>query len=157
MKTMLTSILLLFAVQYKALAQEIASPKMTAEGKNIKITYGQSSKCGRVIFGGLVPYGEVWITGANEATEITFSKNVIIAKNEVKAGTYILCTIPLKDKWLIILNSKLNRGDEVVTEVAVGKSKAQEKLIFSFKDNATGTMLIIAWDDVEVELPIAYK
>jgi hypothetical protein len=157
MKTILASILLLFIVQHKTLAQEIASPKMTAEGKNIKITYGQPSKCGRVVFGDLVPYGEVWITGTNEATEITFSKNVMIDKNEIKAGTYTLCTIPLKDKWLIILNSKLNRGDEVVTEVAVRKSNMQEKLIFSFKDNTTGTILTIAWDDVEVELPITYK
>src|ERR1700758_5481736 len=108
MKTILTSILLLFAVQHKAVAQEIASPKMVAEGKNVKVNYGQPSKRGRVIFGDLVPYGEVWRTGAHEATEITFSKNVIIDKNEIEAGIYTLCTIPLKDKWLIILNSKLN-------------------------------------------------
>ncbi len=176
MKTILVSIILLFAVQHKVLAQEIASPKMTADGKNIKITYGQPSKRGRVIFGNLVPYGEVWRTGANEATEITFSKNVIIDKNEIEAGTYTLCTLPLKDKWLIILNSKLNQsGDynydktkkddqlksepatEVITEVAVKKSNQQEKLIFSFKDNSTGTTLTIAWDDVKVELPIIVK
>ncbi|HKC67265.1 MAG TPA: DUF2911 domain-containing protein, partial [Bacteroidia bacterium] len=69
MKTILVSILLLFAVQHKALAQEKASPRMCAEGKNVKVNYGQPSKRGRVIFGDLVPYGEVWRTGAHEATE----------------------------------------------------------------------------------------
>ena len=168
MKTILASIFLLFVLQHKALAQEIASPKMTAEGKNIKITYGQPSKRGRVIFGDLVPYGEVWRTGANEATEITFSKPVIIDKKEIKAGTYTIFTIPQKDKWTIILNSKLDQWgsynydktkkyDMFKTEVVVRKSNLQEKLILSFKDNTTGTTLTIAWDDIEVELPITYK
>ena len=171
MKTILASILLMFALQHKALAQEITSSKICAEGKNVKVTYGQPSKRGRVIFGDLVPYGEVWITGANQATEITFSKNSIIDKNEIEAGTYTLCTIPLKDKWLIILNSKLNanynhdktkkhdilKTEEVITEVAVKKGNVQEKLTFSFRNNTTGTTLTIAWDDVEVELPITYK
>jgi len=168
MKTIIASIFLLFIVQHKALAQELASPKMTSEGKNIKITYGQPSKRGRIIFGDLVPYGEVWRTGANEATEITFSKNVIIDKKEIKAGTYTLFTIPQKDKWTIILNSKLDQWgaynydktkkyDMFKTEVAVRKSDLQEKLIFSFKDNPTGTTLTISWDDIEVELPIIFK
>ena len=168
MKTILASIFLLFAVQHKAYSQEIASPKMTAEGKNTKITYGQPSKRGRVIFGDLVPYGEVWRTGANEATEITFSKNVVIDKKEIKAGTYTLFTIPQKDKWTIILNSKLDQWgtynydktkkyDMFKTEVVVKKSNPQEKLILSFKDSTAGTLLIIAWDEVEIELPITYK
>ena len=53
--------------------QQRASPKAEAQGKDVKVTYGQPSKKGRVIFGSLVPYGEVWRTGANEATEITLS------------------------------------------------------------------------------------
>src|SRR5271167_2889262 len=103
--------LLSFTVQFASIAQEkpLPSPKATAEGKNVKVTYGQPSKRARVIFGGLVPYGEVWRTGANEATEITFSKNVIIDKKEIKAGTYTLFTIPNKDKWTIILNSQLKQ------------------------------------------------
>ena len=71
-----------------------ASPRMTAEGKNVKVSYGQPSKKGRVIFGELVPYGKVWRLGANEATEITFEKDGSFGGKPVKAGTYTLFTIP---------------------------------------------------------------
>jgi hypothetical protein len=168
-KAIAVSALLLFTVQSSSFAQEkpLPSPKATAEGKNVKVTYGQPSKRDRVIFGGLVPYGKVWRTGANEATEITFSKNVTIDKKEVKAGTYTLFTIPNKDKWTIILNSQLKqwgafgydkiKGDDVLhADVPVRKNSQQEKLTYSFKDNAKGTLLTIAWDDVAVDLPITY-
>lgn len=73
----------------------------------IKIIYSQPHKEGREIFGKLVPYGEVWRTGANEATEITFTKDLMINSALVKAGTYSLFTLPEKDNWTIILNSEL--------------------------------------------------
>ena len=74
MKKLLMAGLLVLASQFDLSAQKEApkSPKATAEGKNVKVAYGQPSKRGRVIFGDLVPYGQVWRTGANEATEITF-------------------------------------------------------------------------------------
>ena len=167
-KSIAALILLMITEQPGSFAQQpLPSPKATAEGKNVKVTYGQPSKRDRVIFGGLVPYGEVWRTGANEATEITFSKDVIIDKKEIKAGTYTLFTIPNKDKWAIILNSQLKqwgafgyekiKNDDVLkTDVPVKKINQQEKLTYSFKDNATGTILTIAWDDVAVDLPIAF-
>lgn len=161
---------LLFTAQLASFAQEqpLPSPKATAEGKNVKVTYGQPSRRERVIFGGLVPYGKVWRTGANEATEITFNKNVVIDKKEIKAGTYTLFTIPNKDKWTIILNSQLKqwgafgyekiKNDDVLhTDVPVRKNSQQEKLVFSFKDNATGTLLTIAWADAAVDLPITFS
>src|SRR5579872_5934581 len=60
----------------------------------ITITYSRPSVKGRVIFGGINPYGQVWRTGANAATTITFSENVIIEGHSVMAGTYSLFTIP---------------------------------------------------------------
>jgi hypothetical protein len=167
-KKIFTAVLLLFITQTTLFAQELKSPKMTAEGKNVKVTYGQPSKRGRVIFGELVPYGEVWRTGANEATEITFAKNVMIDKKEIKAGTYTLFTIPQKDKWTIILNSKLKQwgayeydkikaNDVLKTQVSVKKIASEEKLTYSFKDASDGTVLTIAWDEVSVELPISFK
>ena len=64
------------------------SPRITAEGKNVKVAYGQPSKRDRVIFGELVPYGKVWRLGANEATEITFEKDGRYHRKPVKGGTY---------------------------------------------------------------------
>ena len=60
-------------------SQPPKSPRVSAEGKDVKVAYGQPSKRGRVIFGQLEPYGKVWRTGANEATEITFAKMLRLA------------------------------------------------------------------------------
>ena len=91
------------------LAQEKpASPQATATGKigaaNVKIVYCQPSARGRKIMGGLVPYGEVWRTGANEATTIEIDKPVKIEGKDLAAGKYSLFTIPGENEWTIIFN-----------------------------------------------------
>ncbi len=73
----------------------------------LKITYSEPHKKGRIIFGDLVPYGKVWRTGANEATEITITQDIQIANTTLKAGTYSLFTIPEKETWTIIINKDL--------------------------------------------------
>jgi hypothetical protein len=70
----------------------------------VTVTYSRPNVKGRVIFGGINPYGQVWRTGANAATTITFSENVIMEGHTVPAGTYSLFTIPEKDEWTVILN-----------------------------------------------------
>src|SRR5436190_14965129 len=70
----------------------------------IKVTYGQPSKKNRVIFGELVPYNQVWRTGANEATEITFTQDVLIQGKSIPSGTYTIFTIPTLAAWTIIFN-----------------------------------------------------
>lgn len=72
----------------------------------VKITYSQPHKQGREIFGKLVPYGQVWRTGANEATEMTVTRDVLINGTALKAGTYSLFTIPGPEKWTIIINGE---------------------------------------------------
>ncbi len=112
MRNLLTITLLLLAFGFTTSAQEqkkLLSPKASTENENIKVTYGQPSKRGRVIFGGLVPYDSVWRTGANEATEITFKEDVIFGGKKVKAGTYTLFTIPSEKYWEIILNKQLGQ------------------------------------------------
>lgn len=74
----------------------------------MKIVYGRPLKNGRTIFGGIIPYDKVWRTGANEATEITFYKDVVFGGQAVKAGTYSLFTIPGKKEWTFILNKDLD-------------------------------------------------
>src|SRR6188768_4545868 len=90
-----------------------ASPQATATGKigaaNVKIVYCQPSARGRKIMGGLVPYGEVWRTGANEATTIEFDKPVKIEGKDLPAGKYALFTIPNEKEWTIIFNKDVKQ------------------------------------------------
>ncbi|MDQ8203027.1 DUF2911 domain-containing protein [Pelagicoccus sp. SDUM812003] len=69
----------------------------------VEIDYSRPSVKGREIFGGLVPYGNVWRTGANQPTKITFSDDVVLGGESVEAGTYALYTIPAEDEWTIIV------------------------------------------------------
>src|ERR1700750_2246955 len=85
------------------------SPHDTVKTKDITITYGRPYKKGREIFGKLEPYGKVYRCGADEATQITFAKDVTFGGKAVKAGTYTFCAIPNKDQWTVILNSKLGQ------------------------------------------------
>ena len=88
-----------------ALAQSpAASASGAASTARIAIEYHQPSVRGREIWGGLVPYGQVWRLGANEATTITFSTPVKVEGKDVPAGTYALFAIPGKDKWTFIVN-----------------------------------------------------
>jgi len=73
----------------------------------LKITYSQPHKRGRKLLGMLVPFGQVWRTGANEATEVTVTKDILVNGTPLKAGTYSLFTIPEHEKWTIIFNSDL--------------------------------------------------
>jgi hypothetical protein len=82
-------------------------PPLRYKDTYIKITYCQPRTRGREIFGALVPYGQVWRTGANEATEITLTKDVFINGMMITAGTYSVFTIPDKEKWVIIFNKEL--------------------------------------------------
>src|SRR6478609_2309905 len=90
-----------------------ASPSATATGKigaaNVKIVYCQPSARGRQIMGELVPYGEVWRTGANAATTIEFDKPVKVEGKDVPAGKYALFTIPNESEWVIILSKNSNQ------------------------------------------------
>jgi hypothetical protein len=85
-----------------------ASPACTLKQRvgltDIEVDYSRPGVKGREIFGGLIPYGQVWRTGANQATKIIFSTPVKLNGTEIPAGTYALMTIPGKDEWTIIIN-----------------------------------------------------
>ena len=76
---------------------------------HIHIDYSAPSVRGRIIFGGLLAYGEVWQSGAHNATWIETNKDILINENLLKAGKYGFFTIPTKDKWTIILNKNWNQ------------------------------------------------
>src|ERR1035438_18563 len=81
---------------------------------DIEVTYSRPSVKGRVIFGNLVPYGEVWRTGANSSTEISFSTAVKLNGNVVPAGKYALFTTPEGDKGTIIIRKDTNSLGQLV-------------------------------------------
>lgn len=108
----ITFLLIAFATTFAtAFAQEKPlSPQATTEGKigaaNVKIVYCQPSARGRKMLGGKEPFGQVWRTGANEATTIEFDKAVKVEGKDVPAGKYALFTIPNENEWTIILNKE---------------------------------------------------
>ena len=71
---------------------------------NISITYGRPYKKERVIYGGLVPFGEVWRTGADEATTLETDRDLMVGELHVPAGTYSLFTVPGESEWTLIVN-----------------------------------------------------
>ena len=132
----------------------------------IKVTYGQPQKRGREIFGKLVPYGEVWRTGANEATEITLTKDILLNGKLLKAGTYSIFTIPEKDKWTIIINGDLGlwgsynynqKSDVFRFEIPVQKSDiVYEPFTISFDQRNELADLLLRWDTVKIVIPIKF-
>src|SRR5207247_8378218 len=77
-----------------------------ADGKTITVDYSSPRAKGRKIFGGLVPYGEVWRAGANEATTFVTTADLMVGGSHVPAGSYTIFTIPNQDKWTLIISKK---------------------------------------------------
>lgn len=132
-----------------------------------RVIYSRPQKAGRVIFGNLVKYGELWRMGANEATEIEFFKNVRIGGKKINKGRYTLYAIVKENTWTIIINKdtdtwgafKYNQAKDVArTDVAVQKTDtAIESLSMVFEKTGTGYNLNIAWENVKVAIPISLK
>lgn len=80
--------------------------KQTVGLTEVEIDYSRPSMKGREIFGGLVPYGQVWRTGANQPSKITFSDDVVLGGQSLEAGTYALYTIPEEGEWTVIVYAK---------------------------------------------------
>ena len=129
----------------------------------VTITYSRPNVKGRVIFGGINPYGQVWRTGANAATTITFSEKVIIEGHSVPAGTYSLFTIPEKDEWTIILNKTAKQwgaysykeADDFLRFNVKPEYLAEKRETFTiqFRNATTKTMdLHLVWDHTGVTI-----
>jgi hypothetical protein len=153
---------------YTSFTKKPFSPAATENYNNgslkMSIDYSRPSKRDRVIFGGLVPYGEVWRTGANEATEITINKDVYFGSEKLKAGRYALFTIPEEQSWTVILNSVLGqwghftydaKKDVLRVKVPVQKlTEPVEMFKISFEEKADSVLLSFIWDQTKVSVPI---
>ncbi|MEP2671507.1 MAG: DUF2911 domain-containing protein [Cyclobacteriaceae bacterium] len=174
--TMLSKLIccsILFMMTYGAsLAQELRTSPLsvtTSRYKDtyVKIVYSQPHKKGRDIFGKLVPFGQVWRTGANEATEITITGDILVNEQELKAGTYSVFTIPNKTTWTVIFNSDLglwgsynyNPEKDIVRIDVPVQSTPDVAEVFTIgidpKNNQAD--FFIQWDKTKVVIPVQYK
>lgn len=175
MKTLTTLSFLFFAL-YSVNAQlremlPAISPDGIVKQKigqvELEILYGRPASRGRKIFGGLVPYGEIWRTGAGESTKLKFDKPVTIGGKLVPAGMYSLVTIPGEDRWSVMLNANTAKifgaqqdGYDQETEVVrvvvpVQKSSHfYESLSFSIDIVNNNAEVIISWELTQVHFPI---
>lgn len=154
--------------------QEIESGKVGAA--QMSVTYCRPYKKDRLIFGAesasaVVPFGKYWRVGANAATQINFSKDVVFGGKPVKAGSYSLYAIPNEKSWQVVLNSEADRwgarepdhkNDVVSVEAAAGEGASvvdQFKISWveqkpAAETDPPTTALVLAWDKTVVSVPV---
>jgi hypothetical protein len=135
------------------------------DGKSATIDYSSPRMNGRKIFGGLVPYGQVWRTGANEATTFVTTANLIVGGKNVPAGTYTIFTIPNPDKWTLIINKRTGEwgipykydSDELTRAelTLLPISSPVENFAITFDQRRGGCVLNMRWEKTEASVLIA--
>lgn len=137
----------------------------------IRVFYNRPFKKDREIFGGLVPYGKVWRTGANEATTFETNKDILIEGRTLKKGKYTLWTIPGEDAWKVIFNSEYGqwgigsdgeanrnpKNDVLALDVfAVQQERVFEQFTISFERVGEDAEMVLIWDKTLVAVPFSY-
>lgn len=140
---------------------------LQADGLGLEVRYCRPYRKGRTIFGGLVPYDEVWRTGANEATTFSTTTAIDFGGTRVEPGTYTLWTIPGQQQWKVILNSKqygwgvtwggvASREPQfdvaTVTVPVQVPVEAIEQFTIRFRNSPLA--MVLEWDAVMVEVPL---
>jgi hypothetical protein len=175
MRTMLLLLasLALPAVSNSAIAQTpIKAPQLSPAAKvslaigptMVDIVYHRPGVKGRAIWGGLVPYGEVWRAGANEATTIQFSDDVKVAGHDVPKGTYSFFAIPTEKSWTLILNKtadqwgafKYNAADDLLRfEVKPAAAPMLEWMRYTIEPKSENAAVVqLAWEKLAVEFTV---
>lgn len=180
-KTLIISIIVVIAiiagvVAYWVLSSRNLSPAGVASygdnGVEIQVNYFRPSKRGRVIFGdastgALQPNGQYWRLGANDATQISFNKDVTFGGKPVNAGTYRMYANLEENTWLISLNSELGAYgandpdpdlDVAKVEVPVKElGSVMEQFTISFESDSTNVNMHLAWDNKDAVVPIGVR
>lgn len=167
MKTLLSTLLLCAAFLFMTVSAQAqtdksqrpsppAQAKGTIQNAEVTIDYSSPSVKGRTIWGDLVPYGKVWRTGANEATTIETSADIMIQGQKLPAGKYALFTIPGKTEWVWIFNSvwdqwgafKYDQNKDVLRVKAVpqGNPVYNELMLFEIREG----MVYLYWENLQV-------
>ncbi len=134
--------------------------KANIDGANVAINYSSPAVKDRLIWGGLVPYGKIWRTGANEATVFEADTNIIIGNQRLSAGKYALFTIPGESKWTVVLNSvydqwgayKYDSAKDVLRFEATPKKSLvfNERLKFTIEDKTVS----LFWENLQLDFKI---
>lgn len=134
----------------------------------IRVRYYSPAVRGRIIWGGLVPFDKVWVTGAHSATSIEFSRDLLIDGKTIAAGKYAFFTIPTKKDWTIILNKnwrqhltdQYDEKQDVVRITATPEieNKNQERLRYLIeKETDREGEIVVYWEKIEISLPFKIK
>lgn len=170
MLTMIALIVTSFAVngqrfdQLDAHPLDIAYFKQGEESRpKVKVVYGRPAANDDEVFGTQVPFGEVWHTGSNESTEVQFFCDVMFGNKFVSAGKYVLYTIPDKNYWTVILNSKTDtygayfydpEYNVASIKVPVTRGRRMDNFSIAFNDKDYGTQMILAFARTRVKIPL---
>jgi Protein of unknown function (DUF2911) len=136
-------------------------------GKSVTIDYSSPRAKGRKIYGELVPFGQIWRTGANEATALVTPVDLTIGGTTVPAGSYTIFTVPNKDKWALVISKKTgewgtaypgesNDLARVDMKVSALPSPA-ENFTISFEKAGSGANLNIDWDTTRASVTVSKK
>lgn len=161
-----------FAVAAPATAQQFSTPRPSPNAKvtqtvgltELSVTYSRPGVKGRAIWGALVPYGQPWRTGANEATQFTTSDEIKVEGQALPAGTYALVTIPTADSWTVIFSTQKEmwgaydydaKNDALRVTVKPVAAAHEERLSFTFDDpSPESATLNMRWEKVSVPVKI---
>ena len=174
---LLLSIMVLVLLAQIGLGQDLKVPTLSPITEisqevglsNIKLSYSRPSAKGRKVFGGLVPFNEVWRTGANASTKLTFAHDAKLQGNPLKAGTYALYTIPGEKEWTVIIHTNTKHrslaGDvykpaEDAFRFTVKPKKTNnlvETFTIGFDDiTANSADVVLSWENTEIRFPVEF-
>lgn len=136
-----------------------------SDGKTITVDYSSPRAKGRKIFGELVPYGQVWRAGANEATTFVTEVNLTVGGKSVPAGSYTIFTVPNADQWMLIVSKKTGEwgtpykyeSDELLrTGMKVAKTSAPvENFTIALDAQGSGCALSLSWENTQASVGFA--
>jgi hypothetical protein len=124
-------------------------------GANLWVDYGRPSGRGRVIFGGVVPWGEVWRTGANAATQFQTDRTLAFGSTVVPAGFYTLWTLPTENGWTLIINAETgqwgtqHQAERDLYQIPLSVEKSDipvERFTIHIADEGAGGQIHFVWD-----------
>ena len=164
------AVIMMLAADAQALKTPAPSPSQTIKQEfgitNVELTYSRPSLKGRKLYTDLAPTGKLWRTGANAATRIKFADDVQVGGADVKAGDYVIYTIPTANEWEVIINKGINNwgSDGYKQEEDVARFKVKpmtmpqpmETFTMQFANiKPNSTELHIMWDRTAVSVPIS--
>jgi hypothetical protein len=156
-----------------ASAQQFATPRPSPAAKltqtvgttEFSVAYSRPGVRDRVIWGGLVPWGQPWRTGANEATQFTSSDEVTVEGQKLAAGTYALVTIPTAESWTVVFSKQKDmwgstgydaRQDALRVTVKPSAAPHVERMQFTFDDPTNDSVTLnLRWEKVSVPVRLS--